>query len=473
MGHRGGLRSSSGNLGARMTISQEKRLAAFVSGFRLDQASDDAVRTTKRILLAVCGTAIAGAREEGVAALRERLKRQGGAEEATVMVYGDRLPAPSAALINGVMGRALDFCDSMAPGLHAGSSFIPAALAAAEMQGGCSGKDFLAALLVGAESASRMNLTEDTYDGFDPTGVAGIFGAASAAARVLGLNEERSAQTLALAFNRCGGSFQSNVDGSLAVRLIQGWVAEAGLNCALFAQAGLTGPTRFLDGIYGYGHLFGRDRVSPKDLLADLGQRFALNNTMFKRYPSCGLTQGVTELMLKILKTAPLKATDVESISIRVPPYAYKLVGGDFEVGLNPRVNAQFSLQYCAASALIRRGSDLDQFRPENVNAPEILELTKRIAIISDAALNARGHTAVDLMIRTRSGNDYSESLDIAPGFPGNPLNDAEHKSRFDMCMRYAKNPLPSAKVEQLASAILDIEKMKDVRDLAQMLVVS
>ena len=130
----------------------------------------------------------------------------------------------------------------MAPGIHIGSSLIPAALAAAELAGGCSGAEFLAALAAGAEISSRLNLSEAQYDGFDPTGIAVVFAPAAAAARILGLTPEQTLHALALAFNRCGGSFQSNIDGSLAVRAIQGWVAETGVVCAQMAQRGFTGP---------------------------------------------------------------------------------------------------------------------------------------------------------------------------------------------------------------------------------------
>src|SRR5690606_34573077 len=144
-------------------------------------------------------TAIAGASEDGCASLRELLVDRGGKPECTAFVHGDRLPAPSAALLNGVMCRALDFCDAMVPGLHIGSSLVPAALAAAELAGGCSGSEFVAALAAGAEIAARLNRSEADYDGFDPTGVAGVFAATAAAGRILRLDETQMRNALALA----------------------------------------------------------------------------------------------------------------------------------------------------------------------------------------------------------------------------------------------------------------------------------
>lgn len=452
--------------------SNEHKLAGFVRGLRREQIPDETARLTKLILLAVCGTTVAGAGEDGCDQILTMLRHQGGVPEATVMVHGHKLPVASAALVNAVMARAIDFCDAMVPGLHIGSSLVPAAFAAAELIGGCSGRDFLVALAAGAEVSSRLNLTEDTYDGFDPTGVAGIFGSTAAAARILSLDEDQTLNALALAFNRCGGSFQSNVDGSLAVRLIQGWVAEAGINCALLAKNGITGPANFLDGVYGYGHLFGRDRVRPGDLLQDLGKRFTLANTAFKRYPSCGCTQGVTELVLNLVRETSISADEVEGIEVRVPPYAYKLVGSDFAVGNNPRVNAQFSLQYCVANALVRKGSALSHFRPAEVQAPDVLALIDRIKVTSDVSLDQRGHTAVDLTIRARGQKTFAKALDIAPGFPENPLSDDEHRLRFDDCMNYAQKPLPPHQAAQLRDAIFGMDEVKDIRTVIDLLVV-
>ena len=96
--------------------------------------------------------------------------RRAGAPQATTLVFGDRLPARAAAQFNGTMCRALDYCDAMAPGPHIGSALFPAALAAAELAGGCSGVEFIAALAAAPSSARASTCSEGQYDGFDPTG---------------------------------------------------------------------------------------------------------------------------------------------------------------------------------------------------------------------------------------------------------------------------------------------------------------
>jgi len=448
----------------------ETQLAEFVCAQQARDVPAPAQRVLRQMLMAVCGTALAGAAEDGIAPLRALLRERGGAPQAGTFVFGDRLPASAAARFNGTLCRALDYCDAMAPGPHIGSSLLPAALAAAELAGGVSGAEFVAALAAGAELASRLNLSESQYDGFDPTGVLVVFAATAAASRVLKLTPTQTLHALALAFNRCGGSFQSNVDGTLAVRIVQGWVAETGVDCAQMAQRGITGPPNFIGGHYGYAHLYGRGRFDVASVMAGLGTEWRLQRVVFKKYPSCGVTQGVTELALALVREEGLHAEAMASAEVRLPPYAHKLVGHAFRIGSNPRVDAQFSAAYCVANAIVRRASKLAHFAPAAVADADVGRLIERIAVVSDPTLDARGHTAVDLKVTTTGGRVLQRVLDVAPGFPGAELSDAQHRARFDDCMAYAPHALPAAQVQRLLDAIDQVDVLDDARVLAALL---
>jgi len=456
-------------------VTPEQQLADFVTGLRPDGIPADAQRVLRHIVLAVAGTALAGAAEDGIAALRDLLQERGGNGQATTLVFGDRLPAAAAAQFNGTLCRALDYCDAMAPGPHIGSALIPAALAAAELAGGCPGADFLAALAVGAEVASRFNLSEAQYNGLDPTGICVVFGAAAAAARLLKLTPHQTLHALALAFNRCGGSFQSHVDGSLGVRFTQGWVAQAGVECAQLAQRGVTGPHHFLAGHYGYAHLYGRGTLDPATVVAGLGHDWRLHRVVFKKYPSCGVTQGVTELALRLAAQHRLTAADLASAEVQLPPYAHRLVGHAFQIGTNPRVDAQFNAGYCVANALARGGSQLAHFAPAMVGDAALAPLIARITVVADPALDARGHTAVDLAITTPDGRVLRDALDVAPGFPGAGLSDAQHLARFHDCVAYAAavapRALPAAQVGAFTTALDGLAGLADARQLVRLLV--
>lgn len=450
-------------------MNNEQAISAFVSSVEYEQIPDGAIRVVKHILLAVLGAGLAGADEAGCPEVRTYVAALGGRGEASVFFTGIKVPARNAAFANGVACRALDYCDAMAPGLHMGSSIVPVALAVAEKLNGCSGRDFLCALAVGAEIGARFNLSESEYAGFDPTGVAGVFAATATACRLMRLPREKTLHALALAFNRAGGSFQSNVDGSLAVRTIQGWVAETGVLCAELADLGITGPAHFIDGVYGYRKLFARGNKEHPEI-EHLGVDYYLERTVFKQFPSCGLTQGATQLALEAIEQHSVEADEVERVVVRVPPYAHKLVGHPFAIGENPRVNAQFSIQFCIANAILNKSSRLAHFNPKHVADGAIKTFIQRIEVHPDHEVDRRGHTAIDIDIALKSRGYLSLKLDHPGGFPQAPLSEAGHIRRFEDCVEYSPVCNAPARGRAVMEHIQGLETSADVRDIVALL---
>jgi len=461
-------------------METEKRLAQYVSDSKYSDLPPESIDVIKKVVLTVMGTTLAGATAEGCEAIVSQVKEWGGKEEATILVHGGKVPACNAVMANSFMARALDFCDAMSPGIHIGSSAVPVALASAELAGGCSGKAFLAALVLGTEIAARINSVSD-YDGFDPTGVCSIFAATAVAGKILGLNPRQMLHALALAFNRAGGSFQSNIDGALAVRAIQGFVSQGGLVCAQLAGRGITGPENFIEGTYGYLHLYGKDRYLPQMVTAELGQRFETNKTIFKKYPSCGCTLASTDAILDLVREIDLTPDNVTRVEIRVSPYAYKLAGHQFELGDNPKVNAQFSIQYCVANGLLRRNSALHHFDEVHVTDDKVLELVRKVYVFADPSLgnpetqdgSTSTHLSVRMKVVTKEGSIYHKDVDIPRGNPKNPLADEEHMERFHDCVHYADKRVPKPNIDKIVSLIARLEKVEDVRNLIPLLLLS
>ena len=452
-------------------MTAEAKIVDFVCNTSYGDLTSTALDTVHDMVRADIGTIIAGARSDGVGELLETLGEQGGAGEASILVHGGKVPAQSAAFVNAVMSRALDFCDALAPGPHIGSSVIPVALACAEWRGDCNGRELLTALAIGIEIAARFNLTEAAYDGFDPTGICVPFGAAATAARLLRLDRNQTANALGIVFNRCGGSFQSNIDGTLSVRFNQGWVAQDAVTSVRLAKKGITGPGNFIEGIYGYLHLYGKGLIAAEHITGGLGEEDRLTQMVYKKYPSCGATQGMTETLLRIMRDETLRADDVASVRLSLAPYSYRLVGHDFVIGDNPTVDAQFNAQYCIANILLRGSSTIHHFMEDSVRDPAILPYLSKISVSPDAELDARGHTALDMEVETTQGRVHRAGLDIAPGFPGNPLSREEHVQRFLECMEFAGNGFPATQATEILSAIENLDSCTDVRNLISLLV--
>ena len=219
----------------------EKKLVNYVLEPRFEELPSKMVRLMKDVVLNVFGAIVAGATVPACPEAVQQAIQWGGKAEATILVYGNRVSAPNAAFANGFMARALVLDEAMVGGLHTGGSAIPAALAAAETAGGCTGKEFLASLVTATELASRLHLST-FYNGFDATGVCVIFAATAAAARIMGLGREEMWHALGHAFNRSGGSWQGTIDGSVAARVLQGTSAQGGIASAQLARKGISGP---------------------------------------------------------------------------------------------------------------------------------------------------------------------------------------------------------------------------------------
>ena len=456
-------------------METEQRLANYVLDTEYEDLPGEPVAIARNVTLTVAGTAIAGAKAEGCEALVSQVRRWGGRKEATVLLHGGKAPAHNAAFVNSAMARALDYCDGMVPGLHLGSSSIPTALAAAELAGGCSGREFIAALVVGTELASRLNAVS-VYDGFDPTGVCGIFAATAVAGRILRLDSRQMLNAFALAFNRAGGSMQSNIDGSLAVRVIQGFASQTGIMSAQLAQRGITGPKNFLEGIYGYFHLYAKDKYDTQALTGGLGTRFEMEKTLFKKYPSCGGTLGPTDAVLALVEENYIAAADVARVDVTVSPHVYKLVGHPFEVGENPKVNAQFNIRYCVANALLRKSSRLRHFDEADIRDPRIMELAKIVHVSPEHSLDdpASGRFSIGTRVRlsTRTGEVFDRAAGVPRGHPENPLTREEHLQRFRDCIDYAGNPLPPENIEKILAVVARLEETENVLDLIPLLLV-
>ena len=442
---------------------KEKSLAEFVYDSNYEALPPETVSTVKRQMIALYGATIAAINAEGCREVVDFVRDIGGKQEATILMHGGKVPAQAAAFANSVMGRALDIDDHVSPGVHIGSALIPAAMAVAELIGGCSGKELITAIATGAEIVLRLNLKDSDFDGFDPTGVIAIFASTAAAAKLLRLNETQILNALALAFNRCGGSFQSNVDATLAVRIIEGWTAQMGVECARLAGIGITGPQNFLDGIYGFFHLYAKEERDRSYVIKDLGKKWNLETLNFKKYPSCGLTQSCTELIIEMMQKHDFSSADVEKIEVHLPPYSYKLVG-KFTMGENLKVSAQFSAGYCVANAVVRKDITIAQFEENEIRSPEVQKfLLEKVNVINDSSI-CRNHYSSDIIVHLKCGAVLEGSIDIPPGTPDNPLTDEEHHLRFHDCVSFAN--LPSMSDEKCYLILSTLENFEELGNI-------
>src|SRR3989442_10592525 len=254
-------------------MTASRSLAQLCVALTWSDLPEAARERTKELGLDLLGVALRGSAEpssQPVAAL----VREQPPGPASLIGAGLASGAAWAALANGTAAHAIEMDDvTTESSLHPGVAVVPAALAVAEERA-ADGAAFLAAVVAGYEVTIRvgnaLNPASAYRRGFHPTGVAGAFGAAVAAGRLLGLDAAGLTHAIGIAGTLAAGSLEYLSDGAWTKRLNAGWAAHAGVVAAGLARGGLTGPATALDGPLGVLHAYS-DAPNRERLLADLG----------------------------------------------------------------------------------------------------------------------------------------------------------------------------------------------------------
>ena len=402
------------------------------------------------------GVALGGASAESTVALRRGLAALGLRGDGTVLGASEGLPAPHAALINGAAAHALEMDDTHQGGsIHLGASVFPAALAAAELAD-ASGARVLRAAVAGYEVAARLAEALDPAAhyarGFHPTGTCGAFGAAAAAGVVLGLDEDALTAALGVAGSQAAGSMEFLADGTWTKRLHPGWAALAGLHAAAFAAAGFRAPATILEGRFGVLHAYSNGaRTAP--LLGD--GDLAVLRTSIKPHACCRYMQGPIDAVLTLRARHAIAAAAVERVEVGVLGAAAPIIAEPADAKRRPAsvVDAQFSLPFGVAVALVRGSASADDFVPEALADDTIRALMGRVIAVRDPALDAVYPRVWPSWVRIHLGDGAVREarVDHPRGDPENFPDDAELEAKF---RRLAARALPADAVARLSAEI-------------------
>jgi 2-methylcitrate dehydratase PrpD len=418
-------------------ITRAERLAAWVAGFSLadDQAeaarsdSPDA-RATCDFILDLLGVAVAGSRREASARIAMEDARASACPGVATLLCpgGPRVTAEAAAFANGVAAHSIEMDDvHNASSLHPGTAVIPAALGVAEeLQR--SGIDAIEAIIAGYEIMIRVGVAANPTllyrQGFHPTTVCGVFGAAAAAGKLMELDAAGLAHAFGIAWSMASGNMSWQAEGSMTKRLQAGHAARNGVQAARLAQRGATGPLHVLEE-HGFFHGYGGS-TELDALTAGLGGALKLHETGIKPYACCRYNQAPVDGLLALRREHGLNSDDVESIEIAIATTGHALVAIPPERKRKPTnsVEAQFSLPYSAAVALCAGEAGPDQYLDPWLTDAGVLELAGRVTVTSDAEVDAKfpAKWAAKIRVRTRDGRTLEYAADDCLGDPDKPL---------------------------------------------------
>ena len=444
---------------ANLTVTH--RLAQYIVDTpyaAIPEASRDAA---KRFMLDTLAVAWAGSDAPGCREAHALLVDEGGRADSSAWAYqGPRLPAMSAAFINGMTSAALDY-DGIGSGasVHVNITVLPAALAMAERLHS-SGKDFLAAYIIGADITYRLAAAAEANAGFHFVPIYGVFGAAAACARLLKLNVMETRHALGIAFMQASGTQQANIDPSLSKRMMSAFAARAGVHAALLAQRGLSGPAQAIEGKFGLFKMYqGGDAAL---MLDQLGSRFDNVLGSIKMYPSCGANHTSIAAALELIRQYDLKPDDVISVDVTLPPYAARLVGNAYDPSGDAQVAAQFSVRYTIACLLVRRKLGLAEIEEDAARDAEINRHVGKINVHIDATQKGTRGPIV-MRMHTRTHGEIATHVTHVPGSLEAPVSDAEIQQKFDECFRLGAWPLDDARIAALTQRVGTVEAIDDM----------
>ncbi|MBN1643287.1 MAG: MmgE/PrpD family protein [Dehalococcoidales bacterium] len=440
---------------------------------RFENFDSATVKHAKNRIIDTLGCLIGGAKDPSNPQLLDLIKKWGGSQESTILVYGNKVPAHNAAMMNSIMARSFDFepVSPLVEGInvpgHISGSTIPTAIALGELTR-ISGKDLLTALLVGDDISARISVVGSgmsTFSGRDRVGPINAFGTTAIAGRLLGLTHLQLRNALGLLLAYCGGSHQMILDTTTGFKLSQGTSARDGIISAQMAEAGWTGVQDSLLSDFGYFNLSGQGR-DKKMLTAGLGEKYYSDST-FKPYPCCRLNHSAIDSTLALVGKIKFGIEDTKEIIIQVaPPVLKDILGQPFKVGDFPHASAIFSLQYTVADALLRKSVKPEHFTEDAIRDPGIKAVIKKMTM--QELKEGHGESA-RIRIITIEGKEYTEFTDIAKGDPLNPLTKEELIDKFWTNVEFSK-ALPEKKAEKTLAIIQDLEKLDDVSELVSAL---
>ena len=428
---------------------------------------DTAVNNAKKFIMDTIGVAIAGSTAPGCEEVASYIKEIGGKQESTIFMFGGKVPSFNAAFINSMMCHALDFDDYHEGAVvHGNTSILPTVLATAESVKGISGKSFIVAYVLGIDFTCRIGLATGLKQGWHYSSVCGYFGSALTSSKILGLNERETLNALGIAYSQVGGTHQCIVDAALVKRMQPAFAARGGVFSAMLAKQGITGPKGIFEGEFGFFNRY--ERGNADILRKDLGNIFEVDHLSLKPYPSCGCTHGAIMGALDLAKKQNFRADDIDEIKVITSPYVYGLVGKPFEIRDNPQVDAQFSIPYTVATAIIRGKFGITEIQEDTIKNKQILSLAKKVNCIVDDSINFL--VPVEVRINLRNGVSFSKKIQILKGNPANPTTEEEDIDKFNDCVRFGIKKISDERRDKLISLILNLEKLPDIREMMEYL---
>lgn len=467
--------SPSGQIGehssAEGTISE--RLGLFAAELSFADLPSPVVEHAKRCLLDSIGIAFASGAYDFARRVLCALTSDNVGGTYPVIGFQERLGRRDSALFNGVLIHGLDFDDTHVPGVvHASASALPAAFAVGVEQH-LSGRELLTGYVLGLEITSRLGMVAGGafhQVGFHPTGLVGIFGAATLAARLRGLSPRATALAQGIAGSMAAGSLEFLESGAWTQRMHPGWAAGAGLVAASLAAEGFIGPDQVYEGRFGlYRSHLGQDWDGDATSALDgLGEQWEMQRIALKPFPAYHFTHAFADASLSLRRDG-LRADQIASVECLIGAGEVGTVCEPAQTKKQPRSDyeAKFSLPFVVAASLVRGRLSLAEFGEDTLFDPEIAALAARVTYRVDNDSGFPRHYSGEVVVTTTDGRVLRHREQINRGAEERPLSDADVADKFRDNVTLVRS---AALAKRIGEALGSVEECDDVAQIAEVL---
>jgi 2-methylcitrate dehydratase PrpD len=423
------------------------------------------------------GTALGGSSRPGIGELVDLIKEWGGNEQSTIIAWGIKCPAPNAALVNGAMIHALDYDDGHQEStVHMGCTTISSSFAIAERMGKVTGRELITSIALAQDFMARLSLASRPGKvlmdvGWHPTVLYGYLGTAAIAGRIMGLNRDKMLNALGIAYHQCSGNMQCIHDGVLTKRVGPGLAARGGITAALMAERGITGARNILQGKAGLYNVYQAGDYDPKILTAGLGKKFETENNTFKPYPNCGHTHAAIDAVFFLKTKYAFTVDQIQDIAVYAGGSAFALCN-PLEVKRNPQsiVDAQFSLPWAIATALVKGKVTLEDFTEKALKNEAVLQVSRKVTGYLDTSLNRHGVGPSRVTLKMKNGAEYTEHVEFCLGSVERPTTFEHCVNKFRELYPLCRKPVSSAAADRVIDLVTHLEQMEDATELIRML---
>jgi 2-methylcitrate dehydratase PrpD len=436
-------------------LSETKALASYVVSSQVRDIPGDVIHEAKRALLNFVGCAVGGSHEPAVETAIRALQPFSGERTASVLARKEQFDPLYASVINGITGHVYEYDDTTPMNYIHPTPPVASALFAFATANRIGGRDFLHAFLMGFEAESRIGnaVYPAHYNaGWHITATAGVFGAAAAVGKLLGLSVQQMIWAFGLAATQASGLRE--MFGSMAKSFHAGHAARNGYLSAVLAKSNFTAGEHAIEGARGFAPVLSSAYDLSK-VTTGLGEDFQIRYNTYKPYP-CGIVvQPTIDGCIDLHRDFHPAPQSIKAVRVRVAPLVLDLCN---KRNITQGLDSKYSIYHSAAVGLVRGKAGIDEYTDAAANDPVIRSVRERVTPIADPSIT---EDQSNIEVELENGEVLRRFVECSLGNLKRPLSDRQLEDKF-------RDQARIGQVDRLIDLCWRLDDLDDVGELVK-----